>query len=234
MLSEQVRVEVFPSIEDGVEAEAVRGKLPGLFADGTVVLRRNLHHPGHGGGQRQEVSRLGEESGLAVDEGLAGSGYVGGNGGQGAGSGLEKPHGKAFPQGRLNKGVGSLHPRADVGLKTQQADAALQAEFAGQAAQLAFQRAGAGDDEARLAGHLNHRAEQRRVVLDWFQASGGEPEKLVFEAELPPNGITDRRIGTPQLDIDAVGEHVEFFLAYHANGEMRFGGGQADGGDCVG
>jgi len=229
-----VYVEGFPSIENGVDAEMIRGMLPRPLADGSAVLRWNPHHPQHCRRQRQRASRPGQEAGLPVDEGLACSGYSGGNGGQGAGGSLQKTHGKAFPKGRLNEGVGGLHPGADIGLETEELDAAFQAKFMRQASQVVFFGAGAGDDQAGRLRQVDHGAEKSGVVLYRFQAAGGEPEKLVIEAEPAPDGVADSCIGTPQLDIDSVGEHEELFFAYHARGEVRFGCGVADGGDFVG
>lgn len=184
--------------------------------------------------QGEGVVRSGEKTCLVRVNGFPGAGNVSGNSGKGAGAGFQQGDGEAFPERGEHKCVRSLHPPRDVGLEAQEADAVVEAKFAGKALEFRLQWSGARDDELRGRVQAGEGAQEGRVVLDAIKAARSQPNEAVADTEFVAEGGTVLWVRLEFNRVDAVGQDGEGSWSDHAGGAVRVRDGKADGGDLVG
>ena len=197
----QLSIQSLPAIKHGLQAVSLRHMQAGQVAHAVAFLRCRLHRCGHCTGQRGRCAAWSQPAGTALHDHIARARNIGGNRGQGASPGFEQAHGQPFPSGRENKGVRGAHPRLHIRLKAKKANAALQSEIRLELAQFAMLRAIACDDQPGRFGDLGEGVEEGGIVLYGFQAAGGKPQELVFEAEFLPRRSPDTRIRVEILDV---------------------------------
>jgi hypothetical protein len=178
---QQRTIERFPLMQHGGEAEVLCDVEAHPGSEAKELFRRELRDCVHGGGESVGISDGSARKFERCREKRADRGDVGDDCGQfGCGS-LEERHGEAFPKRAEDKGIRCLHAEEDVFLESEEMRSGSDAEVGGEAAEFAFERAGAGDQQTGTEGKFGEGAKEGAVILYGIEPADGEPDEIVAE-----------------------------------------------------